>query len=118
MKIKDKCELLNHSRNYFTRMKKDNPEMYEYIIGLHKSSVVAYRMFQKEYDTIKNFLADKHIENEYIFRQVAKNTGVYKRGWSRAFIQYLFVENNIYSWKSFKKRKAMYEYYKKEQEWK
>jgi len=106
--------ILGRSRNYLQAMQKHNTEMYLYIKSLNKSLVIAYRLFEVEYEDIKEFLAEKHLENEDIFRQVAKNTGVFRRNWARQFIEPLFVETIQISWTAFKKRKLMYDYYKRE----
>jgi len=106
--------ILGKSRNYFRAMQNDNYEMYSYIKSLHESLVIAYRLFEKEYEEVRDFLASKHLESGDIFRQVAKNTGVFNRNWARRFIEPLFRETLQFSWVAFKKRKLMYDYYKRE----
>ncbi len=105
--------ILGKNRNYFCEMRNNNNERYLYIKSLNKSLVVGYRLFEAEYETIKEFLASKHLENEDLFRQVAKNTGVFRQNWARQFIEPLFRETLQVSWTAFKKRKAMYKYYKR-----
>lgn len=106
-----RCRALGKSVTYFANMRKQSPEMYKYLISLHKSQLIAYKMFVNQFNEHHSFLLNKYLENKKIFIYVLKKCEITKDSKQR-FIESLLRERKILVWKVFKKRKKVYDFYK------